>query len=162
MKPEAGSDVTSETSRAEARRSLRRLLREQRLCVLSTHRDGAPYASLVAFVASEDLGGIIFTTPRGTRKFENIKADPRVAVLIDNARELPADCEKAAAVTATGRAVELSDGARAEAAERFCEAHRHMRQFVADPSTALICIQVETYYVVRHFQDVTELPRPTW
>jgi len=157
MQPEDGQTVTSEASHAEARRVLQKLLGAERLGVLSTHHAGAPYASLVAFVASDDLKRILFATPRATRKFANIEADPRVAMLIDNARTLPLDFEDAAAATATGQAVELTDDERAEAAERFARVHPHLRDFVESPSTALLCVEVASYYIVRRFQHVTEL-----
>ena len=157
MQPEDGPAITSEASHAEARRILRTLLGGERLGVLSTHHAGAPYASLVAFVASEDLRTILFATPRATRKFANIEADPRVAMLIDNTRNISVDFEEAAAATATGRATELTGDERDEAAERFVAIHPHMREFVASPSTALLCIEVDSYYVVRRFQHVTEL-----
>lgn len=157
MHPEAGPPATPEASRAEARRILRELLTTERLGVLATHHGGAPYASLVAFVASDDISRILFATPRATRKFANIEADPRVAMLIDNARELPVDFEHAAAATATGEAFELTGDERDEAVGRFAAVHPHMKQFVASPSTALLCIEVESYYLVRRFQHVTEL-----
>ncbi len=157
MQPEDGPEAASEESRAEARRVLRKLLAEERLGVLSTHHDGAPYASLVAFVASEDLRRILFATPRATRKFANIEADPRVAMLIDNERNVPVDFEDAAAATAVGEAVEFIGDEREEAAERFGRVHPHLRDFVRSPSTAVLCIHVDTYYVVRRFQHVTEL-----
>ncbi len=150
----------SESSREEAARVLQNLLGSQRLGVLSTHHNGAPYASLVAFAASDDLYSILFATPKATRKFANITADPRVAVLIDNAREYPVDFEEAAATTAVGEAIELTGEEREEAAVRFCALHPHMRDFVASPSTALVSIEVESYYVVRRFQHVTELHIP--
>ena len=50
--------------------SLKELFASQTLAVLSTHQDGQPYASLVAFVATEDLKHIFFVTPKTTRKFE--------------------------------------------------------------------------------------------
>ncbi len=157
MQPEDGQAIASEASEAEARRVLQKLLSAEKVGVLSTHHAGAPYASLVAFVASEDLRRILFATPRATRKFANIEADPRVAMLIDNAREVPVDFEDAAAATATGEAVELTGDERREAAERFAQVHPHLREFVRAPSTALLCVEVARYYVVRRFQHVTEL-----
>lgn len=142
---------------AESQRILRRLLDTQRLGALCTHDEGAPYGSLVAFAASQDMRSLLFATPRATRKFANLQTEPRVAMLIDNARDYPVDFEEAAAATAVGEASELDGHERAEAVERFCEAHPHLREFVESPSTALLAIDVKRYYVVRRFQHVTEL-----
>jgi nitroimidazol reductase NimA-like FMN-containing flavoprotein (pyridoxamine 5'-phosphate oxidase superfamily) len=58
--------------------------RSQPLAVLATHNKGQPYGSLVAFAATHDLDYLIFSTTRSTRKFANLSADPRVAMVIDN------------------------------------------------------------------------------
>ena len=68
-----------------------KLLRAQPLAVLSTQQEGQPYASLVAFVSSDDLTRLYFATIRSTRKFANIMKDSRVAMLIDNRSNNPAD-----------------------------------------------------------------------
>ena len=44
----------------EIRRDLKALFSAQYLAVLATHQDGQPYASLVAFIASEDLKYLFF------------------------------------------------------------------------------------------------------
>ena len=157
MRETCASGADSESSCAESQRILRKLLDSQGLAALCTHDEGAPYGSLVAFVSSDDMRTLIFSTPRATRKFANILSDPRVAMLIDNARNYPVDFEDAAAATATGEATELTGPERAQAMDRFCGAHPHLREFVESPSTALLAVRVKRYYVVRRFQHVTEL-----
>ena len=56
----------------------------RRLAVLATQHEGKPYASLVAFAATDDLKTIIFATTRSTRKFVYLSSNPAVALLIDN------------------------------------------------------------------------------
>lgn len=157
MQTDGGPMSEPESSPAEARRVLTSLLRDERLGVLSTHHAGAPYASLVAFAASEDLRTILFATPRATRKFANIEAERRVAMLIHNAHGPAVDFEDAAAVTVTGAAHELTGDEHIAAGERFAAVHPHLASFVASPSTALLSIQVASYVIVRRFQHVTEL-----
>ena len=67
---------------------LKDLCTSQKLAVVSTQSDGQPYASLVAFVASDDLRHIYFVTARTTRKFANLIREPRVAVLINSSANL--------------------------------------------------------------------------
>jgi hypothetical protein len=50
--------------------------------LLSTHNGGQPYASLVAFALSNDLGSLYFATPRTTCKFSSLQRDCRMALLI--------------------------------------------------------------------------------
>ena len=72
-----------------------KLLRAQSLAVLSTQQEGQPYASLVAFASNDDLTRLYFATTRSTRKFANIMKDSRVAMLIDNRSNNPADFQQA-------------------------------------------------------------------
>jgi nitroimidazol reductase NimA-like FMN-containing flavoprotein (pyridoxamine 5'-phosphate oxidase superfamily) len=114
----------------ELKNKLTQLFEERRVGVLATHDHGQPYGSLVAFLASDDLVNLVFTTGRGTRKFANLSADPRVALVVDDRRNEAADFYEAAAVTASGRA-QVLDGEEAEAmAARFVERHPqlHLRQ----------------------------------
>ena len=63
---------------------LSRLLASQKLAVLSTNKEGQPYSCLVAIAGTADLKHLLFCTARSTRKYGEIKDDPRVSVLIDN------------------------------------------------------------------------------
>lgn len=55
-------------------------LRQHRLAVLSTVRDGAPQAALVGIAVTDGLE-IVFDTVTGSRKYANLLADPRVALV---------------------------------------------------------------------------------
>lgn len=136
---------------------IRELFSSQRLAVLGTQRGGQPYANLVAFVASDDLKSIFFATARATRKYANIEADSRVTVLIDNRSNQEADFSKAAAVTATGRAQEVGESERELVTAAYLAKHPMLEEFVRSPSCAMLKLQVETYYLVRRFQNVMEL-----
>lgn len=133
------------------------LFYDQRLAVLSTRSaDGHPYASLVCVVAEADLSGIYFATSRHTRKFANLTAEPRVAVLVENSQNRQSDIHEAMAVTAVG-AVREMEGHNADAAVALYNArHPQLKTFAALPSTAMIRMAVKTYYLVNRFQKVTE------
>lgn len=139
------------------RATIRQLLASQNLAVLSTHHDGQPYASLVAFAAADELKQMVFATARTTRKFSNLQADPRVAMLIDSRTNQPCDFHQAIAVTATGRAAELSGAEKERHATLYLAKHPHLEDFLRAPTCALIKIQVQCYYLVSRFQNVMEL-----
>ncbi|MFY9942581.1 MAG: pyridoxamine 5'-phosphate oxidase family protein [Desulfobacterales bacterium] len=142
---------------SEIRALLRALFDDQRLAVLATHQDGQPYATLVAFGADDDLATLYFATPRATRKFANLSADPRVALLINNSVNQAEDIHRAMAATATGRAVELEGPQRTVYEARYIARHPHLEEFVRSPSCALIAVTVARYVLVRSFQTVLEL-----
>lgn len=62
-----------------------RFILERDLCVLSTSSpQGAPHASLMAYAAGADLRYIHMATPANSRKWANLSANPRAALLLDD------------------------------------------------------------------------------
>jgi len=157
--------ITGSGSRREALLSeeselehlIRELFESQNLAVLATQNEGQPYANLVAFAASDDLKSLYFVTARATRKYANIEADARVTVLIDTRSNQDSDFSQAAAVTATGTAKEVMASKRDEVLAIYLAKHSMLRDFVESPSCVILQVQVETYYLVRRFQNVMEL-----
>ena len=142
---------------ARTTNELKKLLQSQPLAVLSTQEGGQPYASLVAFASSEDLTRLYFATIRSTRKFANILKDSRVAMLVDNRSNSPADFHQAAAVTAIGRTEEVASSGRNDVLKLYLAKHPYLKSFVESPTCALCEIRIRTYFVVTRFQDVVEV-----
>ena len=135
---------------------LNELFTSQKLAVLGTHQGGQPYGSLVAFAATSDLRNLVFATTRATRKFANLKSDPRVSMVFDNRSNRVADFRTAVAATALGRAREVRGKERENLAEMYLAKHPHLKEFVGSPTCALVKMRVEVYYVVWRFQNVFE------
>ena len=142
---------------ASIEETIRALFRAQRLAVLSTHSPEQPYASLVAFAASDDLRYLYLATAKTTRKYHHLESDPRVAMLVDSRSNQESDVHSAIAVTATGRAFEVSGNEREFAVRLYLSKHPYLQDFVRAPSCALVRVEVETYYLVSRFQHVMEL-----
>jgi nitroimidazol reductase NimA-like FMN-containing flavoprotein (pyridoxamine 5'-phosphate oxidase superfamily) len=140
----------------EIRRRLRDLCISQKLAVVSTQSDGQPYASLVAFVASDDLRHIFFVTARTTRKFANLTSDSRVAVLINSSANEESDFHDAVCITATGTAEEIVDPERQDVLKRYLSKHPYLEDFARSPSCAVIRVAAKSYYMVQNFQNVME------
>jgi nitroimidazol reductase NimA-like FMN-containing flavoprotein (pyridoxamine 5'-phosphate oxidase superfamily) len=141
----------------EIRDRLRDLCASQKLAVVSTHSGGQPYASLVAFVASDDLRHIFFVTARTTRKFANLTKDPRVAVLINSSTNAESDFHEAVSITATGIAEEIEGSERQGILKLYLSKHPYLVDFAKSPSCALIRVAARSYYMVQNFQKVMEL-----
>jgi len=139
------------------RLSLEELFRSQNLAALSTHRDGQPYASLVAFYAADDLKHIYFVTPKTTRKFANLKADNRVAVMVNSSINQASDFHQAISVTAVGNAEVVDKSEKEPILNLYLAKHPHLEEFVQAPTCALVRISVMTYYLVKNFQNVMEM-----
>lgn len=145
------------TQAALVKQHLDELFATQRLAVLATEKDGRPYASLVAFQAETNLRTITFATPRSTRKFANLCANPHVALLINSSTNDPSDFHKAMAVTAQGRVEVLNESQKAVRQKPYLQKHPYLAEFVASPTCALICVHIRSYYLVKNFQHVMEL-----
>ena len=139
------------------RRDLEELFTNQTLAVLSTQNEGQPYASLVAFAASEDLKSLFFATTRATRKYANLSSEPRVAMLVDSRSNEVSDFRWAMAVTATGEAEEVEGKEKEGVSKIYLAKHPHLDDFISSPSCALLKIRVERYYVATRFQNVIEV-----
>ncbi|UCH80708.1 MAG: pyridoxamine 5'-phosphate oxidase family protein [Nitrospiraceae bacterium] len=142
---------------SELKQSITQLVSRQKLAVLSSFGKGQPYASLVAFAATEDLKYILFATTRSTRKYTNLSLESNVALLIDNRTNEETDFSYAAAATALGRAEEIRDPQRESLINIYLAKHPHLREFVTSPSCALVQVTVQKYYLVNRFQNVQEL-----
>ena len=135
---------------------LPRLLETQKYAVLATDNHGQPYTSLMAFSVTEDLQSFILMTERGRLKYENLMANPRVAIMIDNRENLGSDLEETVAVTAQGLAEEIAGDASDEWRALCLERHPALQAFADSPSCALIRIKITSYVIVRCFQEVIE------
>ena len=133
------------------------LFRSQNLAALSTHHEGQPYASLVAFYAADDLKHIYFVTPRTTRKFANLTADNRVAVMVNSSSNQASDFHQAISVTAVGRSKEVAGADQERILDQYLAKHPHLEDFVRSPTCALVQVAVDSYYLVKNFQNVMEL-----
>lgn len=132
------------------------LFDSQRFAVLATDDHGQPFASLMAFAATEDLAQILVLTERATRKFANLKANSRVALLIDNCENKGSDTQDSLAVTALGDAQEVAAPAIAPLLERYLARHPYLAAFAASPSCAIVRVKISSYQLVSRFQQVVE------
>ena len=144
-----------ETS-SEVQHRLRNLFEAQNLAVVATQTGGQPYASLVAFVATDDLRHLYFVTPRTTRKFSNLISDSRVAVLVNSSINQESDFHDAVALTVTGVAEEIKDPEREAIQELYLSKHPYLEDFARSPSCAFIRVTARSYYMVQNFQNVME------
>ena len=136
---------------------LKKLFSSVRLAVLATRMGEQPYANLVAFASTADLRYLLFATTRATRKFSNLSDQPLVSLLVDNRANSVSDFREAVAVTATGRASEAEASLCENMRKLYLEKHPYLEDFVASPSCVFVSVEVDIYYVVRRFQNVTEV-----
>jgi nitroimidazol reductase NimA-like FMN-containing flavoprotein (pyridoxamine 5'-phosphate oxidase superfamily) len=144
------------TSVQEIQPVLRQLFLSQRYAVLATDDHGQPFTSLMAFSATEDLRQIVLLTERSRRKFANLKANRRVALLIDDRENKGSDTQDAVAVTAIGDAEEADFAESAALLPRFLTRHPGLSTFAASASCAVVKVKITSYQLVSSFEQVLE------
>ncbi len=136
---------------------IKRHLASQYFAVIATQSEGQPYSSLVAFAEADNLRSLLFVTDRGTKKYSNIIANKRVAVLVDNRTNQASDLSKAIAITALGTVEEVAADNKDYFSGIYLSKHPHLENFLHKPSNALMRIAVADYIVAsfestRHFR----------
>jgi heme iron utilization protein len=124
--------------------------------VLATEAAGEPYTSLIAYALTPDMKGVLFVTPKFTRKYKNILRNSRVSLLIDTRSNTKKDYMGAEAVTILGNAVSVRKGKkRSELEDIFIKKHPGLGEIMNSPETALIFIGINTCIHVTQFQSVS-------
>jgi uncharacterized pyridoxamine 5'-phosphate oxidase family protein len=137
----------------DAHQRISEVLDSESLAVVATSDGGAPYCSLVA-IAAPATALVYFATTRSTHKWENISADPRVSVLVDNRRNDPVDFHEATAATGVGIAEECLGEDAVNARAALLGRHPYLVDFLESPSTVLVRVRIDRWYVVARFQQV--------
>lgn len=137
---------------------IQRVLDGNRFAVLATQHGGQPHASLMAFTPVGGLQYLVFATYRGTRKYQNLLEDGRVAVLIEDRAADQARAQPNLVLTALGRAIEIPDQERAAAASAHLARHPDLERFLGSPDCALLRLTVAAYQVVGGIEDVRWYP----
>jgi nitroimidazol reductase NimA-like FMN-containing flavoprotein (pyridoxamine 5'-phosphate oxidase superfamily) len=139
------------------RKKILNLLDSQLLAALSTQRQGQPYVNLIAFAHADNLATLVFATPRPTRKFANLMANPRVSLMVDSRSNSEADFHEASAVTILGEVREIGKDDLAHYKSLYLKRHPSLENFVNSPTTSFLKVSVKHYILVNRFQHVMEL-----
>lgn len=145
------------TNKQTTLEQLKMLIDSQNFAVLSTQKNGQPYANLMAFAVTENFDQIIFLTSNTTRKYDNLTSNPRAAILINNSQNLADDTKTATSVTATGITTTINNDDRKTLEALYLKKHPHMKDFSESPTTALVSLAVESYIMVSQFENVVEI-----
>ncbi|MBN2455945.1 MAG: pyridoxamine 5'-phosphate oxidase family protein [Sedimentisphaerales bacterium] len=136
---------------------LKKLFSSQKLGVLATQQKKNPYTSLVAFACSDDMRQIVFTTRKATRKFANIISNSNVSFFVDNRSNRAIDFRKAIGVTVLGSVRQIRKNKNNKLMKLYLGKHPQLDSFLASQSSAFLCIDIKSFYIVERFQNVTEV-----
>jgi general stress protein 26 len=127
---------------------IKALVRGKDICVLATvSENGSPHCSLMAYVADAEYRNIYMVTHSSTLKYQNLKQNPNVGILIDSREFKPREQAQALTVSGVFQPIENTDE-RGRVETALLTRHPHLKDFIAHPDTALICIKVESYLLL--------------
>ncbi|MBD3157991.1 MAG: pyridoxamine 5'-phosphate oxidase family protein [Candidatus Lokiarchaeota archaeon] len=138
----------------ETQKRLKSLFDSQLNAALATSKDGKPYCCLVSFFVTDDFRYLLFATKRARLKYEQMDANPSVALLIENTKNQPDDVTEAISVSVIGTAEDIEEPNKSVYADRLAERHPKLRQFVHSEDTAIMRVVIEKMYVVTNFESV--------
>ena len=144
-------------STEEAIKTVKDVISSQRLAVLSTQKDGYPYANLVAFAPTNNNKALVFVTGRDTRKYQNMKYGNEVAILFDTRWGSSVDFNSIVAITALGKVTELEDQDTKQPKTAYIDKHPHLERFIEKSSNAVMRVDVDRY-IVASFSEVRSIP----
>ena len=140
------------TADFDPKRAAKRLIREARSGALATLLPGgAPYASLVSVAALMD-GTPVTLLSRLARHTQNIAADPRVSLMVDERR--PGEPLALGRVSLVGRILPTDDEA---ARRRFLARHPEAEGYAGFLDFAFFRIEVESAHLVAGFGRIVDL-----
>jgi general stress protein 26 len=141
---------------------MKALVKEKDICVLSTvSEDATPHCSLMAYVADAECREIYMATQSSTMKYKNLSNNPAVSLLIDSREVTPR--KQAQALTVSGVFQSIDDKNKRDRVEaRLLRQHPHLKDFIKNPDTALICIKVQSFLLLdgltdSHFVNLKEI-----
>ena len=141
----------------QMRSTVTSLLSRQLFAVLSTYGEEGLHSVIVSFVADDSGEHIVFSTPRKTRKYRNMKHSSRVSMFFDNRSSDIADLYRITALQAVGDVSELQQYAIESWRSIYLLKYPELSEFACSPENALMLMTVERFEIVTHFQGVSTL-----
>ena len=125
--------------------------------VLATDSNGQPYTSLIAYTLTPDMKGVVFATPKSTRKYKNILRNNHVSLLIDTRSNTTKDYMQAESITILGDARPVRKGKEwSKSAQVLTKKHPQLTGFIDSPEIALVFVGITRCIHVTKFQTVSE------
>jgi nitroimidazol reductase NimA-like FMN-containing flavoprotein (pyridoxamine 5'-phosphate oxidase superfamily) len=130
--------------------TMKALVREKNICVLATVSDNRPHCSLMAYVANEAGTEIYMVTFKNTKKYQNLKENPWVSLLIDTREEDHGPRRsQAKALTVTGTFEQIGDhNKRDQIRETLMKRHAQLQGFADHPDAEVFSIRIHSFLLL--------------
>jgi len=134
---------------------MKALVKEKDMCVLATVSNNRPHCSLMAYVANEAATEIYMVTFKNTKKYQNLRENPWVSLLIDTREEdLGSRRPRAKAITVTGVFEQIRDhNLRHQIRETLLSRHAQLEGFADHPEAEVFSIRIHSFLLLDGIKD---------
>lgn len=128
---------------------IERILKANSLCVLCTVGGGHPYCSLMTYILSDDLRTLYMITTQESRKYENLRSNPHISVLVDTRQSLVSSGEKPiSSVTFEGVYDPIEPGTMELIRTRMAREHGELAEILQSPGCVLLGIRLKSFLLL--------------
>jgi nitroimidazol reductase NimA-like FMN-containing flavoprotein (pyridoxamine 5'-phosphate oxidase superfamily) len=132
------------------RKEIKSMLQAGRHCVMATAADNQPYCSLMAYTVNDECNQIFMGTRRNTRKYQNLKENPLVSLLMDSR-----DQDQPQALTVEGVIKELDrDHGKDKVREALISKHPQLKSLLDSSDAAILSVKVKSVVFLNGLTDV--------
>ena len=134
---------------------IRKLVQNEKFCVLATASENKPYCSLMAYAPEEDCKKIYMVTHKNTVKYENLIENSAVSLLIDTREEKDKSQNNITkALTITGHFFEIkNESVRLKARDFLHRRHPDLGVFLDHPQAFIFGVEVQSFLLLEGFTD---------
>lgn len=117
------------------------MIASNRFCVLATAADDAPHCSLMSYACSDDCRELYMATQKSTKKYDNLRKNPTVSLLVDSRQSDSTRPLRALTITGTYLGAYPSSE-KPDLRNRLIERHPDLNSFINDDQTEIVVIKI--------------------
>ena len=141
------------------RDDIRKMISENKVCVMATVAEGAPHCSLMSYATDDDCREIYMATLKDTKKYRNLMANPTVSLLIDTRDASPKGKTRALTVTGIFQNID-QEKRKIDIRKALMKKHPDLKHFFNNPDARIVAVRIialQLLYSVTdaYFEEVT-------
>lgn len=126
-----------------------KMLKENQLCVLCTESQGMPHCSLMTYILNEEGKMLYLITSMNSRKYNNLKENANVSVIIDSRQQLEVGSKHPiTSVTFDGEFFEIEKPMLEEMRAQFGARHPELEEILVQDSCVIFGIRLKNYLLL--------------
>jgi nitroimidazol reductase NimA-like FMN-containing flavoprotein (pyridoxamine 5'-phosphate oxidase superfamily) len=131
---------------------MKKIVMDEKYCVLATAMNNKPYCSLMAYAVEDDCSKIYMVTKKDSEKYKNLKSNKLVSLLIDT--RASTNEKSAKALTISGSFSMINDKKiLADVKNKLRNRHPDLEIFLINDSSCIFAIEIKSFLLLDGFTD---------